>query len=113
MYYACIENNIITSILNYRPNVPETIKIVELSEEDHKQIVAGTKKYDAFSNSFVSVTNQKSAADVAADKKKYLASTDWMVLRHLREKALGEKTSLSEQEYLNLESERQAIAQSI
>lgn len=33
--------------------------------------------------------------------------TDWQVLRHIRQKALGVRTSLTEEEYLALELQRQ------
>lgn len=43
----------------------------------------------------------------------FLSSTDWKVLRHIREKALGQPTTLSDAEYLALEQERQQAADSI
>jgi hypothetical protein len=39
-----------------------------------------------------------------------LAETDYKVLRHLRQKALGQELSLSEEEYLALEQERSDAA---
>jgi hypothetical protein len=43
----------------------------------------------------------------------YLKSTDWMVLRHVRELALNMTTSLTQAEYIALETKRQAAAKSI
>lgn len=40
----------------------------------------------------------------------FLAETDWKVLRHIRQKALGQETTLTEEEYLALEAEREAKA---
>lgn len=37
---------------------------------------------------------------------KFLQETDWKVLRHARQKTLGEETTLTEQEYLALEQQR-------
>jgi hypothetical protein len=44
---------------------------------------------------------------------KYLSETDWMVLRHLRQKALNLPTTLSDADFLLLEQERQNKANSI
>jgi hypothetical protein len=43
----------------------------------------------------------------------FLDSTDWKVLRHFRQQALGISTSLTAEEYLELEHERQMAAESI
>lgn len=43
----------------------------------------------------------------------YLTLTDWKVMRHIREKALNRPTTLSEEEYINLELERERQADSI
>jgi hypothetical protein len=42
-----------------------------------------------------------------------LVATDWKVLRHIREKALGVETSMTDAEYTALELERQTLAKSI
>lgn len=47
---------------------------------------------------------------VNAEALEFLKATDFKILRHLRQKALGEQLSLSEQEYLALEQERSAAA---
>ena len=43
-------------------------------------------------------------------KPEFLNSTDWKILRHIRQKALNITTSLSDVEYLQLEQQRQAAA---
>lgn len=43
----------------------------------------------------------------------FLDSTDWQVLRHIRQQALGIATSLTAEEYLELEHQRQMAAESI
>ena len=40
----------------------------------------------------------------------FLASSDYKILRHFRQKALGQETSLSEEEYLALEQQRSDAA---
>jgi hypothetical protein len=42
------------------------------------------------------------------NSRKFLESTDWLVLRHIGQKALNLETSLSDQEYLDLEIQRQS-----
>lgn len=113
MYYACIENNIVTGILDYKPNVPDSIALIEIENEDYEKIQRGEKKYDANVNTFVATVNEKTPEQIAIEKRLFLKNSDWKVLRHIREKSLGLPTSLTEEEYLALENERQAIAQSI
>lgn len=113
MYYICIENNAITTILNYHPNVPSTVSLVEITDQQYEDLVNNRKRYDVQSRQFVDVIVEKTQEQITAEKQQYLRSTDWKVLRHIREKSLGLQTSLTEEEYLALENERQAIAQSI
>ena len=113
MYYACIENDIVTGILNYKPGVPSGVQIIELTDDEYQSIFDGKKKYDVDSRKFINVVEQKTPEQIAIEKRLFLKNSDWKVLRHIREKSLGLQTSLTEEEYLALENERQAIAQSI
>jgi hypothetical protein len=56
------------------------------------------------------ITAQVAQKAVNAEALAYLASTDWKALRHIRQKALGVPTSLSDEAYLELEEERAAKA---
>ncbi len=51
--------------------------------------------------------------DSSNKSQAYLNSTDWMILRHMRQLTLGIATSLSDSEYLKLEKSRQAAAMKI
>lgn len=113
MHYACIENSIVTGILNYKPNTPSNVTIIEIEDEENDLIFKGKKKYDPNSKKFVDAVEQKTPEQIAIEKRLFLKNSDWKVLRHIREKSLGLPTSLTEEEYLALENERQAIAQSI
>lgn len=42
-----------------------------------------------------------------AEAKEYLTQTNWMIFRHLEQKAIGVKTTLSDEEYLVLAQERE------
>ncbi len=117
MHYVCVEDNRVTGVLNYEPNVPETIKIVEITQQQRDNIESGTHYFDVESLSVqphqAEVLEQKAIQEANREHEKYLRSTDWQVLRHIRQKALGMPTSLSETEYLELEAERQRRADAI
>ena len=117
MHYVCVENNKVTTILNYKPNVPSTITVVEISDEQYQMLTDGTHFFDTDIMAISPLSDQiiqgNKLVDENADKREYLRSTDWMVLRHVREKALGLETSLTEDKYLELEQKRQETADSI
>lgn len=117
MHYVCIENNKIVSILNYAPNVPNSVSLVQITDAEHLQLQAETHYFDLATKTVkpvaASVINQKQIDQQNALEKDFLSNTDWKVLRHLRQKTLGIPTSLTEEEYLALERQRQAAAQRI
>ena len=47
---------------------------------------------------------------INAESLEFLTVTDFKVLRHIRQKALNQKLSLSEEEYLALEQQRSEAA---
>ncbi len=114
MYYVCIENNQVTGILNYQPNVPSSVSVVQITDEQYNNMVNSTHYFNVSSRTVVAVsadvTNQKTADLNNAKERDYLNSTDWKILRHIRQKALGVPTSLSDAEYLQLEQDRNAAA---
>lgn len=114
MHYVCIENNLVVSVLNYQPNVPNTVSVTEITDSQAAQIAAQTHYFDVVSQSVPAV-----AASIAAAQAQYLAnglereflnSTDWQVLRHIRQLALSVPTSLSAEQYLQLEQQRHAAS---
>jgi hypothetical protein len=115
--FVCIENGFVVSILDYQPNVPDNITVAKITKEQYETIMAGTHFFD------VEAMQVKSAPDAQIAKKEIerrdaqrrhvLESTDWQVLRHIRQKALGIPTTLSEDKYLELENLRQQAAQNI
>jgi hypothetical protein len=114
MYYVCIEDNKVISVLNYSPNVPNTVRVVEIIDAAHDQLQAGTHRFDIATSSVLPISVAESNAKEAQQRNivdlEFLRSTDWKVLRHIRQKALGVPTSLTEEEYLSLEQQRQAAA---
>lgn len=117
MYYVCIEDNRIISVLNHLPSVPGTVTVKEISDHDYELLTAGSHYFDILTQTIRahnnSVLDQREQEKQSTILKKQLESTDWKVLRHIRQKALGVPTSLSDAEYLDLELERNRIAAQI
>ncbi len=112
MYYICIENEAVISVLNYRPQVPSTVTVNEISDDDFKKIEASTHYYDVPSNTLREKSPDMTPNYVkSAQNRDFLNSTDWKVLRHIREQALGKPTTLSQAEYIELERQRDLAAQ--
>ena len=116
MYYVCIENNVVTSIINYAPNVPNTVRVTNISDAEYEAIKNNTHYYDV--NKMSVVENLERNIQVEKDKlnsveREFLNSTDWMILRHLRQKLLNIPTSLTENEYITLEQRRESAARRI
>jgi len=114
MHYVCIENNLVISVLSYQPNVPSSVEVVEITDAQAAQIAAQTHYFDvaikAVAAVAAGVTAQR-ATDVAnGQEREFLNSTDWKILRHIRQKALNVATSLSDAEYIQLEQQREAAA---
>lgn len=117
MNYVCVENNQVTAVLNYRPNVPNTVTIVEVSDELNQLINNGTHFFNTATNSVEPLSAELIAERATFNQngahREFLNRTDWKILRHIREKALGLPTTLSEQEYIDLETAREEAANSI
>jgi hypothetical protein len=122
MYYVIIENGEISSVLPYEPNVPETHTVIEISDAEHESIItAKTHYFDLADNTVKSYSQthldteatKEAQRIINAEKRKFLADSDWKVMRHLREKALSQSTSLTDQQYLDLEQARATAAAAI
>lgn len=117
MKYVCIENNTVISLLDYQPSVPSGVSVVEISDDNANLLEAGTHVFDVATQTVIS----KSDADISQEntlaqngqEREFLNATDWKVLRHIRQKALGITTTLTEEQYLALEREREDAAQRI
>ena len=117
MHYVCLENNQVISIVNYEPSVPNTVTVVSITDSEFKSIEDKTHQFDIEASRVVPLSaaellNQQTY-NSNGEKLEFLRSTDWKILRHLREKALNVETSMTEEEYLTLENERQLTAKSI
>lgn len=117
MFYVCIEDNQITAILNYEPTVPDSIELVTITDAEESQIRENTHFFDLQTKTVQPVPDSELAKKAQelenAQYRELLNKTDWKVMRHIRQKALGIPTTLSDEEYLELEQERQNAANSI
>jgi len=117
MYYICIENNAISAVLNYEPSVPVTVEIVKITDQEYDSIIQKTHIFDVnlkrvIENKDYSVDKEQEDQRNAVEKE-FLNSTDWMILRHIRQKYLKLPTSLTEEEYEDLEKKRNEAASRI
>lgn len=114
MYYVCIENNTVIGIQNYEPEVPLTVEVIQISDEDNQKIFNQTHKFDVPTRSVIpldnSIINEREIHRLNAIEREFLNRTDWKILRHIRQKALNIPTSLTDEEYLQLENMRHDAA---
>lgn len=117
MYYVCVENDQIIGVFNYEPNVPATVTVHPVTDDEHHAVQEGTHYFDLKTSKVVPVSaeiaEQRLQAKASRTGKAFLNDTDWKVLRHIREKALGEPLSMTEEEYLDLERQRHKVAKEI
>jgi len=122
MYYVIIENNQMTGVLNYEPSLPDTATAISITDEQYNSItIENTHYFDLKTRTVVSHPQEKIDLEsqnkqqeiINAEKREFLNSSDWKILRHLREKALSMDTTLSETEYLELEQLRNDAAKDI
>ena len=114
MHYICIENNTVVALLNYLPSVPSTVSVQEITDSQAEQLRAQTHNFDVASRTIIAVdanvATQKAQELANGQEREFLNSTDWKILRHIRQKALNITTSLSDAEYITLEQQREAAA---
>jgi hypothetical protein len=114
MYYVCIENNQVTGIQSYEPAVPSTVSVVTITDQQHQQIMDQTHRFDVASKTVIAVDSavlaEKEQYRLNGVEREFLNSTDWKILRHLRQKALNVPTTLTDAQYIELEQQRQAAA---
>jgi hypothetical protein len=118
MRYLCIENQRIVSAPTYEPSVPDSVEVVTITDAEYDDIHQhGTHYFDMSTRKVLPLTadmqSAKTQTQQESDARIFLRSTDWKVLRHVREQALGKTTTLSQDEYLALERERDAAAELI
>lgn len=119
MHYILLENNEIISILNYEPSIPDSVEKIQITDEEYDLIAESKTHYfdvvkksiEPFDQAYLDRQRNQDQQDVInIENLRFLDSSDWKVLRHIRQKALGITTSLTEEEYLALEQQRTEAA---
>lgn len=122
MFYIVVENNQITSVLNYEPNVPDGLSVTAITDEQNDSIVKDKTHYfdiadltvKSYAQSYIDAEIiKKDQEETNAENREFLRNSDWKVFRHIRQKALGQPTTLTDQEYLDLEQARADAAAAI
>lgn len=117
MYYYCVENQQLISVLNYEPNVPDSVSVTMVSNAEHHHIQDRTWWFNVAEQRAEplpqSHRDQIDASLADQQCRAFLASSDWQVLRHIRQLALGLPTSLTHEQYIELERERESQARAI
>lgn len=89
----------IMSVVSSMPQLPEGFEVLG-KVEDLPEVVA-------------ELESQAASDEVRADALKFLQETDWKVIRHRDQVDAGISTSLSEEEFAQLLSDRQAARDQI
>ena len=118
MYYVCVENNQIVSMLDYEPNVPPSVSVTTITDDEYSLISKEKTHYFDVESNTVKIHGEEvfSHREVEAQNRiyqRFLKDTDWKVMRHIREKALAKTTTLSDEEYTDLETQRDTAAAGI
>jgi hypothetical protein len=111
----------VISIINYEPNAPAEFNVYPITEAEKLGMDTGTHYFDLTTNTIQAKPAEvlQAEQDIKAIKianagyRTFLGSTDWQVLRHIRQQSLGMATSLTQQEYLDLENQRHQAALSV
>lgn len=116
MLYLLIKNETLLSVCNYEPNIDsDDIRIVKYSGKipfdriiyidgkirDKDNYIDINGKYILKTKTLETQLNNNQTS------RQYLKNSDWLVIRHRDQLALGIKTTLSDEEYLNILKKRQ------
>ena len=94
--------------LTYSGNIPrERILYINGKIEDSDNYVFLNGKYVRKTKAITNLINTNS------ESKNYLKDTDWIVIRHRDQLALGQTTSLTNEQYLDLLTKRQAARERV
>ena len=117
MFYACVEDGTLISVMSYPPTVPSTVRVIPITDQDHELLTQGDHYFDTVSGQVLARPDQHRQEVIQQETQRrdraFLRDTDWKVLRHLRERALGIETSLTHEQYLALEQQRHTRAKNL
>ena len=109
------------TIINYEANLPDGVTAYSITEAEKLSLDENTHYFDSTTltvkprpTEILQTEAAAKAIELAnAGYRAFLDSTDWQVLRHIRQQSLGIETSLTQQEYLDLENQRHQAALSV
>ena len=109
------------NVVDYEPGVPAGVNVYAINHNEKFAIDQGTHYFDLATKSVQAKSADQLQTETAAatlekenaKRKEFLTSTDWKVLRHIRQQALGQPTSLTHQQYIELETARAEAASNI
>ncbi|MBO6180619.1 hypothetical protein J6O86_02920 [bacterium] len=122
MNYLLIENEQLVGVCDYEPNVgDDDIKILTYSGNIPKERILYINGKIEDSNNYVFINGKyvkrtkavENLIKINADATNYLTDTDWLVIRHRDQLALGQETSLTNEQYLDLLAKRQAAREKV
>ena len=122
MNYLLIENDICVGVCDYEPNVGnDNIQVITYSGNIPQERliyvdgkVADMNNYTFINGKYVKKTKAiENLLNTNDEAKHYLNDTDWLVIRHRDQLALGQTTSLTSEQYLDLLAKRQAARERV
>ena len=122
MNYLLIENEQLVGVCDYEPNIGEDdIQVVTYSGNIPRERILYINGKIVDSNNYVFINGNyvkrtkaiETLLKTNEESKNYLNDTDWMVIRHRDQLALGQTTSLTDEQYLDLLAKRQAAREKV
>ena len=122
MNYLLIENDKCVGVCDYEPNVGnDNIQVITYSGNIPQERliyvdgkVADMNNYTFINGKYVKKTKAiEKLLNTNDEAKHYLNDTDWLVIRHRDQLALGQTTSLTNEQYLDLLTKRQAARERV
>ena len=122
MNYLLIENDKCVGVCDYEPNVGnDNIQVITYSGNIPQERliyvdgkVADMNNYTFINGKYVKKTKAiENLLNTNDEAKHYLSDTDWLVIRHRDQLALGQTTSLTNEQYLDLLTKRQAARERV
>ena len=119
MNYLLIENDKCVGVCDYEPN--DNIQVITYSGNIPQERliyvdgkVADMNNYTFINGKYVKKTKAiENLLNTNDEAKHYLNDTDWLVIRHRDQLALGQTTSLTNEQYLDLLTKRQAARERV
>lgn len=111
--YAVINDNIVTNLVLWDGVSQWATSDTLIEVTNGTDCAVGYSYVDGNFIPAIPQSEQTEQERINMEAINFLVASDWKVLRHIRQQALGIATTLTAQEYLELEQQRQMAADSI